>query len=60
MKKTTWWILDPKGTKIGYTQDFVFAVELEKNGFKIVQEDREDVSVYNQSIIHGIILGMGY
>ena len=43
MIKTTWWILDPKGVKIGYTQDFVFAVELQDKGFKIVQEDAVDV-----------------
>ena len=41
--KTTWWILDPKGNKIGYTQDFVFAVELQDKGFKVVQEDAADV-----------------
>jgi len=43
MIKTTWWILDPKGVKIGYTQDFVFAVELQDKVFKIVQEDAVDV-----------------
>ena len=42
MIKTIWWILDPKGVKIGYTQDFVFAVELENSGFKVVQEDTAD------------------
>jgi len=43
MIKTTWWILDPKGNKIGYTQDFVFAVELRDYGFNIVQEEADDV-----------------
>lgn len=47
MIKTIWWILDPKGNRIGYTQDFVFAVELENNGFKVVQEDAADVHAHS-------------
>jgi|LauGreDrversion4_2_1035121.scaffolds.fasta_scaffold1542928_3 hypothetical protein len=43
MIKTTWWILDPKGVRIGYTQDFVFAVELRDHGFNIIQEEPDDV-----------------
>jgi len=47
MIKTIWWILDPKGNRIAYTQDFVFAVELENNGFKVVQEDAADVHAHS-------------
>ena len=47
MIKTMWWILDPKGVKIGYTQDFVFAVELPDQGFRVVQEDAADVHAHS-------------
>jgi hypothetical protein len=47
MIKPMWWILDSKGVRIGYTQDFVFAVELRDHGFNVVQEEPDDVHAYS-------------
>lgn len=41
MITTTWWIIDPKGNRIGYTEDFSFAIELEKNGFNVIKVTTE-------------------